>query len=241
MDTTRGRSVVPGIGWRTTAQGVGLREDDSRGGPPVISMSNAPHENDAPVLIGYFAKRRTPAPDELRVVGVEEICNVSECLAPGPADWVEAWLHNEHGCFNSPDDARRVADDAPGDYQLFAYRLLPLRFRRDQTESMEVSAPGIAPLPPDFQSLGFDVVSKSLSSGLGFECSPLSCNIMALEVTVNRHCLVDGFEVARELASRFSVEEPEPGPYYVIEILRCRPSERSTPNGELPNGKLRRI
>lgn len=174
-----------------------------------------------PVLIGYFPKRRTPAPEELRAVGAEEICSVTECLAPGPEGWIEAWLHNAHSCFSSPADARRVADDAPGDYQLFAYRLLPLRFRKGQTESMEVSTPGIAPLPPDFQSLGFDVVSKSLSNGLGFECSPLSCNLMALQVAVNRHCLVDELETARELARRFSVEEPEPGPYYVIEVLRA--------------------
>jgi len=42
---------------------------------------------------------------------------------------------------------------------------------------------------------------------------------MALEVAVNRHCLVDSLEVAQELARRFSVEEPEPGPYYVVEVL----------------------
>jgi len=62
-------------------------------------------------------------------------------------------------------------------------------------------------------------VSKSVSDG--FECSPLSCNLMALEVAVTRHCLVDDLEAARELARRFSVEEPEPGPYYVVEVLRA--------------------
>jgi len=178
-------------------------------------------EHLAPVLIGYFPKRRTPAPEELRVAGAEEICSVSECLAPGPEGWVEAWLHNAHSCFNSPDDARRVAGDAAGSFHLLAYRLLPLRFRKGQSESMEVSAPGITPLPPDFESLGFDVLSKNASNGLGFECSPLSCNRMAAEIGVNRHCLLDDLETARELARRFSVEEPEPGPYYVVEVLRA--------------------
>jgi len=172
------------------------------------------------VLIGYFPKRRTPAPKELRAAGAVEICSVSECLAPGPEGWVEAWLHNAQGCFNSPDDARRVIGEATGEFQVLAYRLLPVRFRKGHADPIEVSASGITPLPPSFRPLGFDVVSRSTSDG--FECSPLSCNLMALEVTVNRHCLVDGLEVARELASRFSVEEPEPGSYYVIEVLRAR-------------------
>jgi hypothetical protein len=170
------------------------------------------------VLIGYFPKRRTPAPEQLRAAGVEEICSVSECLAPGPKDWVEAWLHNAHGCFNNPDDARRVIGEETGEFQILAYRLLPLRFRKGHAEPIEVSPPEITPLPPGFRSLGFDVVSRSVSDG--FECSPLSCNLMAVEVGVNRHCLVDDLETARGLARRFSVEEPEPGPYYVIEVLR---------------------
>lgn len=182
-------------------------------------MSSSPLERGVPVLIGYFPKRRTPAPEELRAVGVEEICNVSECLAPGPADWIEAWLHNAHDCFNSPEDARRVIGEATSEFQILAYRLLPVRLRKGQTEPIEVSASGTTPLPPGFRSLGFDVVSKRVSDG--FECSPLSCNLIALEVTVNRHCLMDDLEVAKELAVRFSAEEPEPGPYYVIEVLRA--------------------
>ena len=182
-------------------------------------MSAGGDEHLAPVLIGYFPKRRTPAPEELRTAGTEEICSVSECLAPGPKDWIEAWRHNEHGCFDSPDDARDVIGEAPGEFQLLAYRLLPVRFRKGSPEPVEVSPSRIAPLSPDFRSLGFDVVSKSASAG--FECSPLSCNLMALAVAVNRHCLVDGLDAAEELARRFSLEEPEPGPYYVVEVLRA--------------------
>jgi hypothetical protein len=94
-----------------------------------------------------------------------------------------------------------------------------LRFRKGSPEQVEVSPSSIAPLSQDFRSLGFDVVSKSASDS--FECSPLSCNSVALEVAVNRHCLVDGLDAAEELARRFSVEEPEPGPYYVVEVLRA--------------------
>lgn len=185
--------------------------------PP--DRGRAANVNSTLVLIGYFPKRRTPAPEGLQAAGVDEICSVSECLAPGPEGWVEAWLHNAFGCYDSPDAAEHVAGDAEGEYEVFAYRLLPLRFSDGQAEPIGVAPAGISPLSPNFQSLGFDVVSKSLAQGLGFECSPLSCNLMATEVGVNRHCLVGDLETARMLAIRFSVEEPEPGPYYVVEVL----------------------
>jgi hypothetical protein len=177
----------------------------------------------AAVLIGYFPKRRTIVPEQLRMSGAEEICSVSECLARGPEGWVEAWLHNSFGCFNSPEDALQVAGDAAGEFQILAYRLLPLRFRSGGTEPLEFSPPAVLPLPLEFRSLGFDIVSKSVSDG--FECSPLSCNSMALELAVNRHCLVDHLDAAIATATRFSVEEPEPGPCYVVEVLRGPPRQ----------------
>ena len=109
------------------------------------------------VLIGYFPKRRTPAPEELRAVGAVEICSVSECLAPGPEGWVEAWLHNAHGCFNSPDDAQRVIGEATAEFQILAYRLLPVRFLKGHAEPIEVSPSRLTPPPAVVRSLGFDV------------------------------------------------------------------------------------
>ena len=170
------------------------------------------------VLVGYFPKRRTPVPDWLQGIAADEICSVSECIAPGPTGWIEHWLHNDFGLFNSVDDARRVIPDDAADYLVFGYRLLASLFDNGRSEPIGVSPHGIQPLPPAFRSLGFDAVSKSVSDF--FECSPLSCNAMAREVDVNRHCLVGELESATELASRFSVEEPEPGPYYVVEVLR---------------------
>lgn len=158
----------------------------------MCAMNNPPQEHETPVLIGYVPKRRTPAPEQLRAAGVEEIGSVSECLAPGPQNWAEAWLHNAHSCFSSPDDARRVIADATGEFQILAYRLLPLRFRKGHAGPIEVSPLEITPLTPGFRSLGFDVVSRSVSDA--FECSPLACNLMALEVAVNRHCLLNDLE-----------------------------------------------
>jgi hypothetical protein len=77
----------------------------------------------------------------------------------------------------------------------------------------------VEPLPPSFISIGFDAVSKSTSDF--FECSPLSCNHMAAQIAgVNRYCLMNTVDEDVELAERFSIDGPEPGPYYVIEVLR---------------------
>ena len=72
----------------------------------------------------------------------------------------------------------------------------------------------------DFEPLGFDVVSKSITDF--FECSPLSCNGKATTFSVNAHCLFDALEDAIAAAEAFSKEEPEPGPYYVARVLRRR-------------------
>ena len=47
----------------------------------------------------------------------------------------------------------------------------------------------------------------------------MSCNSMASEFTVNRHCLLATLEDALGAAARFSTEPPEPGDYYVAEVL----------------------
>jgi len=43
---------------------------------------------------------------------------------------------------------------------------------------------------------------------------------MAAEAPVNRYCLLETLEEAMALAQRCSLEEGEPGPYYVLEVLR---------------------
>ena len=69
--------------------------------------------------------------------------------------------------------------------------------------------------------LGYDVVEVSVASPSpprlpGFGHSPLSCNLLAREVPVNRYCLVDNREDALRLAERFNREPPEPGTYFAL-------------------------
>jgi hypothetical protein len=69
-----------------------------------------------------------------------------------------------------------------------------------------------------FEKLGYDIVTRY--AGNIFEHSPLSCNGLAEEIKVNRYCLIDGSEMAFEIAKQFEVKGAEPGPYYVVEVWR---------------------
>jgi len=171
------------------------------------------------VLVGYFLKRTSVPKDAWVPASVVEICSVSDCLNRSPEGWIDLWLHNDLGLYNTCDDARGIVVDQAEEYSLFAFRLLPARFVKGNREPLTIPALSVEPLRKGFVSLGFDVVSKSNSHF--FECSPLSCNGLAQEVPVNRFCLVDTLAEAQSLADRCSREEPEPGPYYVLEVLRA--------------------
>jgi len=180
-------------------------------------------------LLGYFPKRRTPAPDWLAASKAEEVCSVSTCIAKAPPDWVDHWVHNDWGFCNTVADAISLIEPGDGEYVLYAYSIHSNRYSGGEPQGVDVAlafghytdrpvAP--EPLPPDFVSIGFDVAGNSLSSY--FECSPLSCNRIASEIDVNKYCLLDDLDSSLEAARRFSVEQPEPGDYYVVQVLRSQ-------------------
>jgi hypothetical protein len=170
---------------------------------------------------GYFARRVKPRPDHLDAPGVREICSVSECMSPGADDWIAAWRHNGLGWFNRVADALSVVpEEQRHEFRVFAYRVHPEVFRAGKR--IELSLPADVrpePLPPGFSPIGFDSASKSSAEGLSLECSPLSCNGLAVELTVNEHCLFPSLDDAIAAAKRFAAEQPEPGDYYVVEVL----------------------
>jgi hypothetical protein len=175
------------------------------------------HQSIESQLAGYFPKTTGVPPGWTASDRVEEICSVSHCINSGPDGWIDKWLHNELGFFNTRSDAVAVTM-GDNSFKLFAYRLLPIRFRDGNTEPVAIALFHVEQLPSSFVSLGFDAVSKSISSF--FECSPLSCNNMAAEAPVNRFCLLETLEEAMAFAERCSLGEGEPGPYYVLEVLR---------------------
>jgi hypothetical protein len=173
---------------------------------------------------GYFAKRVAKKPDWLPTPQVLEICSVSNCFSKPPDQWIEHWLHNSLGWFNRSSDAMSVVPASERDaYRLFAYRLYPEIFREGTRVPFALPPEvRIEQIPDAFQTLGFDSVNNPTEPTVSFECSPLSCNAMAAEYEVNRYCLFPSLEAAIAGATRFSIEEPEPGDYFVVEVLEHR-------------------
>jgi hypothetical protein len=153
----------------------------------------------------------------------EEICSVSDCIAQGPEGWRDQGKHNFYGLYDSADLAWSVVP-APvrADFELFAYRLSLVQFEEGREEPMEEWWElDVEPMSRSFVRLGWDAVVGGAHHGFG--CSPLSCNNEAGEAgipAVNRYCLVASAQEGIELARRFSISEPEPGPYCVVEVWR---------------------
>ena len=170
-------------------------------------------------LGGYFPKHIVSRPDWIRAPGVIEVCSVSNCVSAGPEGWVDRWLHNELAWYDSADLARQVVPPGGPQARIFAYRLLDIRFAAGREAPWPW--PSVAPLAlgAPFRSIGFDAVSKSMDTMLTFECSPLSCNDLARDWGANQHCLLNTMDEALRAAERFSIEQPEPGAYYVVEVL----------------------
>ena len=181
----------------------------------------------APKLIGYFARPTTRRTNWPHAETVEEICNASTCMSGCDWDWINEWRHNEMWMFDSPEIALEVVPvERRTGCDLYAYQLFPVRFVESQRESYVIPAVSPAPLDTSFERLGYDLVSRSQDNK--FECSPLSCNDLAAEVPVNRHCLLDTAEAAFALAETIEIPgQPmrgEPGPYFIVEVWRRRAS-----------------
>ena len=168
---------------------------------------------------GFLPKFVMTAPDWLKCPAVHDVCSISSCVSPPPLGRIDRWLHNDVWLYDTPQLARQVMD-ASRPYTVFAYRLSVVRFVDGQAEDWAwSSATARLDLPAGYRSLGFDVAGKLFDSIAGFGCSPLSCNRMASEYPVNAHCLLDDLEEAFAAAERFSIEKPEPGTYFVAEVL----------------------
>jgi hypothetical protein len=174
------------------------------------------------VLIGYFPKK-AHFPDWLNWLnahGVTAIGSVCQCSSSGPDNWVDHWTHNELWVYSSIAAAVAVVPQAErGDYELHAYRMLAVQWDEGIETPVALPPLDVQPLPGDFQSIGFDAVSREKGT-TAFGHSPLSCNGMAQKIPTNQHCLLDSIEDAKRTALEFSRGNVEPGPYFVVEVLR---------------------
>ena len=63
---------------------------------------------------------------------------------------------------------------------------------------------------------GFDVTTFSGHNEP--ECSPLSCNALATDISVNQHCLFNTFAEAKAAIERGFFKNSEPGPYRIFAV-----------------------
>jgi hypothetical protein len=191
------------------------------------------------VFLGYCAKRYGPLPEHHDWGVATEVCSTSGCIAGHAPAWFDDPFKppvlNRAGCTNTAAAAReRVPELKRFAYRIFAYRAIPMVFDKApctlevvSTDALFVAYSYLADLPSEqallgFDHLGFDVVQYS--DAINWGCSPLTCNYMYQHHPINQYCLIDTVEGAVEAARSFAQNEPEPGPYIVIEVFRERES-----------------
>jgi hypothetical protein len=205
---------------------------------------SAPPALPEPILLGYKLRTQRPMTMYQQSYG-STTSQIVEVCSFGHTSWITG--ANVGTCYASEAEAVDAAaiaaqlfpedeDGQPTD--MYAYRVIPLLFGtlgvpQILQPSVLLSEDSRTPEPLDslrFTLLGYDITEYSqdpnqpIETGYWPGCSPLSleCNGIALEIGThaNKYCLVDSVAVACNYALSFGVQQPEPGPYVIVEVWR---------------------
>ena len=175
------------------------------------------------IPIGYMFKKVVHRPGWIKAVDVDDIYSLSGCVSENFADYIKYWKHNGYWLFDSPSVIEKIAEEnnlGLNGMTLFYYEVFEQQFDEDSREwstfDPEPSFPTNVEIRKSAQLEGYDVTTFSL--GTKPECSPLSCNSLATEVTVNRRCLFESFEKAKLSLEMGKFDESEPGPFRIIAV-----------------------
>lgn len=175
------------------------------------------------IPIGYMYKTVSAATDWLKNSYVADIYSLSGCISADFADYIQYWKHNGYWLFDKPrviEDLAKTENIDLSGMTLFYYEAYEEEFDEKTGEWSSFGAePDIktdVQAPVDKHLHGFDVVEFSCHTNPG--CSPLSCNGLAAELPVNRHCLFDSFEAAKDAVDRGLFVNCEPGPYRIVAV-----------------------
>ena len=173
--------------------------------------------------IGYIYKRVSLAPQSINAPHVADVYSLSNHISDSFADYINFWRHNGYWLFNSPATVRALAAEHSISLEgltLFYFEALELQYDDESGNWAAFSAePSFETnfLSPDSRTLeGFDVTT--FSTGTSPECSPLSCNGVAADVSTNSHCLFTTFEAALRALEEGRFRNTEPGPYRIIGV-----------------------
>lgn len=169
-------------------------------------------------LIGYFPKRTKSPPNWLIEPKIDQVCSVSECISMGPKDWISLWKHNTFFLFDTTEIAQSIIETNISEYDIYAYKQYPFIYENGKYIEHYIECKTVKPMESNFLLLGYDSVSRTY--GNAFAHSPLSCCNYAHKLPTNRFCLLNSLSSAKEAAKLFSIDNPEPGPYYVVEVYR---------------------
>jgi hypothetical protein len=170
---------------------------------------------------GYMAKRISRRPDWLKAVNVEDVYSISSCVSEDFGDYISNWKHNGYWFFDSPEIIKNVAKENSIQLEgtsLFYYEAYEMEFDGESWLSWSPVTPfptNVVP-PPRRHLEGFDAVS--FSAGTNPECSPLSCNSVAKELSTNSHCLFESFDDAKRNLDNGSFRDAEFGPYRIFSV-----------------------
>ena len=179
------------------------------------------------IELGYMAKRVALRPDWLDVPAVQDVYAVSNCVSDDFCDYINYWKHNGFWFFDSPALIRDIAMEKQIDLidtVLVYYRGHTKQFDADLDSwtdyNPDVAFPTNVATPSDRTVIGFDIVTDSMQNSP--ECSPLSCNHLATDVRVNKHCLIESLDYAIDRLEQGVFNDSEPGPYRIIEVNATR-------------------
>jgi hypothetical protein len=172
---------------------------------------------------GYMYKKIVQRPDWLAPADVDDIYSVSGCISKEFADYTDYWKHNGYWLLNSPavmEEIARANNLALTGMTLFYYEVFEEQFDEESREwspfEPEASFPTKVEEPASARLEGYDVAT--FYAGTSPECSPLSCNLLAQTVPVNRHCLFDSFEQAKQSLEAGQFRNSEPGPFRIFAV-----------------------
>ncbi len=163
------------------------------------------------------------SPEWLETDAVVDVYSLSGCISKCFTDYIDYWRHNGHWLFDSPEIMEDLSKEMNLDLSgatLFYYEMHEYEYDGNVKDwaaiSTELPFETNVRVPMNKYLQGFDVVSFTFNSTP--ECSPLSCNALAKEIPVNRHCLFNTFDEAKQSLEKGLFKNSEPGPYRIFAI-----------------------